>query len=197
MISYRVNAGFIPKDHWLQTDIGAGRIIGEACHMFDLFCYLTDAQPRTVSVEALQPNNEHIFPTDNFSVQISFSDGSVCCLLYTALGNKKLPKEYMEIHYDSKTIVMDDFVKLEGYGLPYFFNQKVSAADKGHETLISQFFATLTQDNPVQIMDYQRLYTTAQLTLLVDKLACQGGGSEQFDHTCHPLYEQKEMNQTL
>lgn len=197
MILYRVNAGFIPKDHWLQTDIGAGRIIGEACHMLDLFCFLTDAQPRTVSVEALQPNSEHIFPTDNFSVQISFSDGSVCSLLYTALGSKKVPKEYMELHYDSKTIIMNDFVKLEGSGLPYFFNQKSSAPDKGHEVLIQAFFKTIMQDNPTQVIPYERLYTAAQLTLLVDKLACQGGGSEQFDHVCYPLQGHKETQQTL
>src|SRR6202043_1827541 len=32
MINIRVNAGFIPKDNWLQQkDVGAGRIIGEMC----------------------------------------------------------------------------------------------------------------------------------------------------------------------
>lgn len=192
MLHYRVNAGYIPKNHWLQTNVGAGRIIGEACHMFDLFCYLTDAQPRTVSVEALQPNSEHLFPTDNFSVHISFSDGSVCSLLYSALGNKKFPKEYMELYYDSKTIVMDDFTRIKGYGLSTWFNTKTRTPDKGHENLITSFFKTLTEDKPQQLMDYQRLYNTAALTLLVDKLALQGGGSHEFDHVCYPIPETKE-----
>ena len=56
MIHYRMNAGYIPKEHWVQTDIGAGRIIGEACHIFDLFCYLIDAKPVSVSVESFNPS---------------------------------------------------------------------------------------------------------------------------------------------
>src|SRR5205823_951608 len=64
VVHYRMNAGFIPKEHWIQTDIGAGRLIGEACHIFDLFCFLTDAKPRAVSVESLQPSHDNLFPTD-------------------------------------------------------------------------------------------------------------------------------------
>ena len=33
---YRVNAGRIPKDHWIQNaEEGGGRIIGEVCHFID------------------------------------------------------------------------------------------------------------------------------------------------------------------
>ena len=95
MIRYRMNSGYIPGSHWVQTDMGAGRLIGEACHIFDLFCFLTGSQLASVSAEAIKPLSDDIFPTDNFSVQISFSDGSVCSLMYTALGNKKVPKEYI------------------------------------------------------------------------------------------------------
>jgi polar amino acid transport system substrate-binding protein len=36
VMAFRVNAGFIPKDHWTQTKVGGGRIIGEICHFIDL-----------------------------------------------------------------------------------------------------------------------------------------------------------------
>ena len=123
VIQYRMNAGFIPKDHWVQTEVGAGRIIGEACHIFDLFVYLTDSKPVAVSVEALKPENDNLFPTDNFSVQFSFADGSICALLYTSLGHKGLSKERMEVFYDSKSILMDDYKVLQGFGLPSSFSE--------------------------------------------------------------------------
>ncbi len=178
MISYRTNAGFIPKDHWIQTEVGAGRIIGEACHIFDLFYYLTDAEPISVSVESLKPPSDDLFPTDNFSVQLSFSDGSVCSLLYTSLGHNNVGKERMEIHFDSKTIIMNDYKLLEGYGLSSSFNMKTSIPDKGHEYLLKKFFTSLHQKTITPIIDLQRLIKVAQITLVVDKLACKGGGEE-------------------
>jgi predicted dehydrogenase len=176
MIAYRMNAGFIPKSHWTQTEVGAGRIIGEACHIFDLFCYLTDSTPVSVSVESLKPNNEDLFATDNVSVQLSFADGSVCSLLYTALGHSKMGKERMEIYFDSKTIIMDDYKKLEGFGLPASFNTQASVADKGHETLLKLFFESLQHTQIKPIIDLDRLVKVSEISLIVDKLACKGGG---------------------
>src|SRR5438105_10745491 len=77
-IAYRMNVGYIPKENWVQTDLGAGRIIGEACHIIDLFYYLTDAKPVSVSVETLHASSDTLFPTDNFVASISFDDGSIC-----------------------------------------------------------------------------------------------------------------------
>ncbi len=174
VVHYRMNAGYIPKEHWIQTDVGAGRVIGEACHIIDLFCYLTEAQPISVSVEALKPTGDDLFGTDNFSAQISFSDGSLCTLLYTALGHAGIGKERMELYYDAKTIVMDDYKLLEGHGLPSSFNQKVMVQDKGHEQLLKLFFENLTTNN--YVIDRDRLYTVAHLSLVIDQLAKQGGG---------------------
>ena len=42
VINIRVNAGFIPKDHWTQNpNVGGGRIIGEMCHFIDLMQFAT------------------------------------------------------------------------------------------------------------------------------------------------------------
>jgi predicted dehydrogenase/threonine dehydrogenase-like Zn-dependent dehydrogenase len=177
---YRMNAGFIPKDHWVQTDVGAGRIIGEACHIFDLFCYLTDAKPLSVSVEVLRPGAENLFATDNFSAQIAFSDGSLCTLLYTALGHNGAGKERMELYFDSKTIVMDDYKTLQGFGLPASFNKTVTTQDKGHEFLLNAFFTSLQAKDSKPVMSRDHLYTVAHLTLVIDQLARNGGGEQQL-----------------
>ncbi len=178
IMHYRMNAGFISKDHWTQTDIGAGRIIGEACHIFDLFYYLTDSKPIAVSVESMQSSDENIFPTDNFSVQVSFEDGSVCSLLYTSVGHKKLPKERMELFFDGKAIVMDDYVSLQGYGLYPGFDEFNRPQDKGHQALLQQFFAAIEKNTFEPPIDYKRLDLVAELTLVIDALACKGGGMQ-------------------
>ena len=131
MIHYRVNAGYLPKDHWVQTEVGAGRIIGEACQIIDLILYLINSKPVSVSVESLHSSKDMLFPTDNFSAQIHFADGSICTLLYTALGHYRLGKERMEIFFDSKSIVMHDYQRLTGYGLPSSFTTTVSYQTRG------------------------------------------------------------------
>jgi len=178
MLHYRMNAGFISKDHWVQTDIGAGRIIGEACHIVDLFCYLTTSKPVAVSVESMHSSDENIFPTDNFTVHISFEDGSVCSLLYTSVGDTGLPKERMELFFDGKSIVMDDYTTLKGYGLPLGFNTRATKQDKGHAALLHTFFLALKKQPFEPPIDYQRLDLVAELTLIIDALACNGGGAQ-------------------
>ena len=179
VIQYRMNAGYITADHWVQTDIGAGRIIGEACHIFDLFCFLTGANPTAVSVEALKPKSDNLFPTDNFSVQISFDDGSICSLLYTAIGHTGLGKERMEVFFDSKSIVMDDYKTLKGYGTSHGFNESVQMQDKGHEILMHKFFESLKAEKRTMPIDLKRLNTVSELTLIIDDLACRGGGTKE------------------
>ncbi len=176
MISYRINVGFIAKEQWLQRQMGSGRLIGEACHVFDMFLHLVNAQPIAVSVESLKPTNRYVFPTDNFTAQISFADGSICTLLYTSLGHVGLGKERMEVFFDSKAIIMDDYVTLEGFGLPFSFNESVKQPNTGCEDLIHNFLQAIKQENYTPPISIDRLNKATELTLIVDQLALKGGG---------------------
>lgn len=178
VVHYRMNVGYIPKEHWVQTEVGAGRIIGEACHIIDLFYYLTDAQPVSVSVETLQAGTDTLFPTDNFVASISFNDGSICSLLYTSLGHKKLGKERMELFFDSKSIIMDDYMYLAGFGMRGSFDENGTIPDKGHETLINLFFDSLKKSTFEPPISFARLRAVSELTLIIDQLACEGGGEK-------------------
>ncbi len=177
---YRMNAGYIDKNDWRQSQVGAGRIIGEACHIFDLFCFLTDANPIAVSVESLHGQRTDIFPTDNFTAQISFDDGSICSLLYTALGHASLGKERMELFFDGKSIVMEEYTQLYGFGISSSFNETVSTPDKGHESLLRTFFKGLQKNADHSPIPFARLYKVAELSLIIDRLACEGGGTKQL-----------------
>ena len=117
IINYRMNAGYIPLDCWVHTEEGAGRNIGEACHIYDLFNYLTGARAVSVSAHSINPSNSYASSKDNFVATISYEDGSVANLIYTALGSKDVPKEQMDIYFDNKIISLTDYQKLTGHGV--------------------------------------------------------------------------------
>lgn len=174
MIHYRFNDTISKKNN---NEMGheAGKIINQAGHIIDLFCFLTEATPIAVSVESLNQSHDKVFPTDNFCAHISFDDGSVCSLMFTCIGHHTSSKERMELFFDSKTIVMNDFISLAGYGLPKSFNEKVFNPDYGQEEIIKQFLTNITtNDSP--LIPFERLSAVAQITLAIDQLACQGGG---------------------
>ena len=142
MILYRVNAGYLPPDHWTRTKEGGGRIVGEACHMLDLFQYLIyPSNYVEVISTAIVPKVELPSTTDDMVITVRYDDGSVATLLYTTLGNSGLRKEYVEIFGDGKTLVIDDFRSLNVYGV-----QKkgwTSKQDKGHLQELQAFAAYL------------------------------------------------------
>lgn len=180
LISYRMNAGFIPLDHWIQSDIHRGRIIGEACHIFELFCYLTDARPKTLQVTSLKPKTPDITGNDNVSVTIGMSDGSVCTLIYTALGHELRGKEFMEVFVDGKCMAMDDYKNLYGYNLPAHFDLRSKNPEKGHQELIAEFFQSVKTGVLMQ-KNFDRVYFATLLSLHADALARIGGGFMSFE----------------
>ncbi|MFC1842037.1 bi-domain-containing oxidoreductase [Candidatus Dependentiae bacterium] len=180
VINYRMNVELLKKNKPVQEDMGEGRIIGEACSIFDIFYELTNSKPIAVSVESLHSPNSQLFPTDNFCAQVSFQDGSICSLTYTSLGHQNMGRERMELFFDSKSIVMKDYKVLQGFGLRKSFDECSKFPDKGRHILISNFFAKLKNKKFTHPIDLQRLYDVANLTITVDKLACQGGGQKNL-----------------
>jgi len=180
IISYRMNVGYLQQEDVLQKSMGAGRLIGEACHIFDLFLFLTESEPISVSVESLKPTSPYLFPTDNFTAQISFVDGSICTLLYTSLGSPTMGKERMEIYFDGKSIVMDDYISLEGYGLPITFNEYVKYPNTGQSILITKFIKAVQKAPFKSPLSLARLHQATKLTLIIDELALKGGGERSL-----------------
>jgi predicted dehydrogenase len=112
MINYRMNAGYIPLDHWVHGPEGGGRNLGEACHIYDLFTFLAGAPVVNVSARSIVPRSHHYSRTDNFVATLGFADGSVANLTYTAMGHKDHPKELAELYVDGKLIVLEDYKQL-------------------------------------------------------------------------------------
>jgi predicted dehydrogenase len=112
VVNYRVNAGYIPKTHWLHDPaIGGGRIIGEGCHFVDFLTFLVGEAP--VYVNAFGTPDQGKYREDNVVLAFSFPDGSVGTLHYLANGDKTFPKERVELFTGGRVAVLDDFRRLE------------------------------------------------------------------------------------
>lgn len=117
VMSYRMNAGYIPPDHWVHGPEGGGRNLGEACHIYDLFTFLSGSRIAHVSACSILPKSRYYARTDNFSATLRFADGSVASLTYTAMGSSDYPKETLDLHVDGRTLVLEDYQRLTVYGL--------------------------------------------------------------------------------
>jgi predicted dehydrogenase len=116
ILNYRMNAGYIPMNHWVHGKEGGGRNIGEACHIYDLFTFLTGAEVSKIDAQSIQTKG-YYSPLDNFVATLSFKDGSVATLTYTAMGSKEYPKEQLEVFVEGKVFVLNDYCSLSGSNL--------------------------------------------------------------------------------
>lgn len=139
IINIRVNAGFIPKDHWIQDpEIGGGRLIGEACHFIDLAIYLANSKVVELKVESLPDLGR--YSKDNFIVTLKFNNGSIATITYTSNGNKSIGKEYIEIFGGGISIRMNDYSSLEVYSSEFKIKKRIYLfKDKGHKAEIESF----------------------------------------------------------
>ena len=141
-VSYRINAGHVPRNHWVHGPEGGGRVLGEACHIFDFFRFLTDAPAAQVSAMATRGTRHDFVCTDNFTATIRYAEGSVCTLLYTAQGEHELPKEFMEMHIDGKSFVLQNYQNLKAYGAKTDFRTRNE--EKGHLEELLAFHEAIT-----------------------------------------------------
>jgi predicted dehydrogenase/threonine dehydrogenase-like Zn-dependent dehydrogenase len=166
MMNYRMNAGFIPSDHWVHGNEGGGRNIGEACHIYDLFTALAGCKVTTIQATSIKPASAHYLKNDNFNVNLKFEDGSVCSLTYTSLGDKNFSKETCEVYFDGKIAVLDDYKKLEYHGSARK-SIKNKIQDKGHMTELKAFAESIHSGN--WSIPWWQQYQAAMISLEVEK----------------------------
>ncbi len=108
-ISYRCNAGPMPKDHWsYDPEQGGGRIIGEACHFIDLGCFLAGGMPETIYAQCVRTTGDERAEDHSFTT-VRLDNGSLVSVGYLAGGDKSFSKERVEILGNGKVFVIDDF----------------------------------------------------------------------------------------
>jgi predicted dehydrogenase/threonine dehydrogenase-like Zn-dependent dehydrogenase len=164
LLRYRMNAGYIPADHWVHED--GGRIIGEGCHLIDLMRYFTGSKVISANSENLNPKDSKFSSVDNTAMTFKYDDRSVANIDYFSCGNKQISKEYLEIHFDNKTIIMDDYKSLKGYGIN-IKEMNNSISEKGQLEELEALYGCLNGETISWPIPLEEILETTELTFLV------------------------------
>lgn len=151
-ITATMNAGFIPSNVWVHDmEVGGGRIIGEACHFIDLITYLTGSKVKAVCMNAMGSQPEE--NTDNASIMLKYENGTNAVINYFANGSKAYSKERVEVFHQERTLIMDNWRKLNGFGFKNFGSAS-SKQDKGHQNQFNLLIESVKKGgDPIIPMD--------------------------------------------
>jgi predicted dehydrogenase len=173
MINCRVNAGYIPPEHWVHDLAeGGGRLLGEGCHFIDLLIHLAGSAPERVTSRALSDTGR--YSRDNFHVTVEFANGSIGTLTYVANGDKAFGKELIEVFGGGVAARIDNFRTMLIRGS----RKKIRRAarlrqDKGHRREWQAFVAHLTGKGPTPI-PFSEIVRTTEATLAAQQSLLTG-----------------------
>lgn len=185
LINYRIAAGMIKKENFHQNMLG--RIVGEVCHFLELFLFLHGGFPSKMM--AAFSDSSTVNFEENLTVTLSFSDGSILNILYSSLANENLGKERLEIFFDKKTIIIDDFLTMTTLGFSENFSTTLLVPDKGHGMILSSFLDSVIRNNyEIFSKNWSRYLAATYLSLKLEEMVFQGGGVlrlsfEESQHT--------------
>ena len=164
IMHYRVNAGALPDDHWINDpEQGGGRILGEVCHFVDFLSFLCSAAP--ISVRATTCPSASGDP--NAVVFIEFADGSLGTIHYACNGDRAYSKERVEVFGGGSVAVLDDFRRLDlvRHGKKQLFRSLLKR-DKGHRAEWRAFAECIRQGDPSPI-PFHEIATTTLATIRI------------------------------
>jgi predicted dehydrogenase/threonine dehydrogenase-like Zn-dependent dehydrogenase len=157
-----MNAGFIPQNVWVHDmKVGGGRIIGEACHYLDLAVYITGSQIKEVCMNSMGLNPQD--NTDNASILVKHANGSSSVINYFSNGSKAYSKERLEVYWNEKTIIMDNFRTTTAHGVKDFKGLKTKL-DKGHKNQFASYFDFIQKGGVAPIAP-QELFNVSKASL--------------------------------
>jgi polar amino acid transport system substrate-binding protein len=195
VIHARVNAGFIPHDHWIYAQ--GGRIVGEFCHFVDWARSVIGSPIQSVAATGLPSGTQ--YASDNVAVALKFADGSVANLLYLTNGDRSIPKEFFEVFCQGAIARLHDFRTLE-----LARNGKIqkfkSMQDKGHRRELQLTIDAIRSGKPSPI-SFEELVEVTEATFLVQQALATGevirlvppapnAASEASSPECSRLYSE-------
>lgn len=163
---YRINAGEIPGDSWIQRGEGGGRILGEVCHFVDALTFLCGALPVEAQAVAARDHDDAV------SALLRFADGSTGAIVYSSLGDTAVAKERIEVFGTGCVVQLDDFARLDVTrgGKTRCVKQ---AQDKGQRALVRAFIeATRGLRAPPIALD--ELIAVSEATLAIEAALAEG-----------------------
>jgi predicted dehydrogenase len=170
-LHYRINAGYLAPDHWVNDrEQGGGRILGESCHFIDLLMFLAGSP--IVEVEARAVGALARYSGDNVLIDLRFANGSEGAISYLANGDRAFSKERIEVFGGGRTSVLEDFRRLE---LVHNGHKETMRSrlrqDKGHRAEWAAFAQSLQQGNEPPIRFDEIVCSTLATFRVEDSLA--------------------------
>lgn len=159
---YRVNAGFIPRDSWIQDpEVGGGRVIGEVCHFIDFLTYICGSLPCSVHSAAMRSATG---ANDTLTITLEFANGSIGTVSYFANGDKSLAKEKVEIFANGSVYLLDDFRSLTVHAKGKKREKKLLVQDKGQKVEVEAFIKAITAGTG-PVIPFNEIYSATLVTL--------------------------------
>jgi predicted dehydrogenase/threonine dehydrogenase-like Zn-dependent dehydrogenase len=174
MLHYRVNAGYLPRDHWTQDPaIGGGRLLGEGCHFVDLLLHLAGSEPRRVTCRSLPDLGR--YSADNLTVTVECANGSTGVLTYVANGDRAFSKESLEVFGGGLAASLVDYRSLTicQHGRRDVHTRWLRQ-DKGHRAIWRAWVSHLRGEIP-DPLPFNDLVTST-ITILAAERSRQTGG---------------------
>ena len=173
---YRINAGAIPGDNWIQDlEIGGGRVLGEVCHFIDYLTFLSGSLPVKISATALPDANQL---NDTLNILIQFENGSSGVIGYYANGSKSMTKEYVEVFSAGTSATLNDFKELKIYGKGKPKKDKILNQNKGQKEMVNAFVNGLLTNGQAPI-SFDEIVAVTKASFGVLESVKRGG--EQFE----------------
>ena len=165
-VNYRINAGIIPKNVWIQDrTIGGGRIIGEVCHFIDTCSYLIGSEVKSVFATTIQKSDQSIPDEDNVNIVLNYVNGSTATISYYAYGDNSMPKEYIEVFSSGVSMQMNDFRELTIFKGGKSSKEKSANQDKGFVNEFKAFKEAIKSGN--EAIDMKSIYNTTKTTFKI------------------------------
>jgi predicted dehydrogenase/threonine dehydrogenase-like Zn-dependent dehydrogenase len=177
---YRVNAGYVPPEHWVhQPEEGGSRIVGEVCHFVDFMQFVTGSDPVKVHAERISGNNRTSVNSDNASAVVKFSDGSLGNIVYTASGDRSFSRESVEIFFEGKVVVMRDFKETMIYYKGRKKNFKTANQQMGYKEELAHFFDLSLGRSSCMLTPHEIFYSTL-VTFKIDESLSTGNPRDVY-----------------
>jgi predicted dehydrogenase len=165
----RVNAGPLAAESWQgDPDEGSGRILGELCHFVDLARFLIGAPILAVRADAARPSRGLC---EDVAVALRFEDGSLCTLVYTALGDPAYSKERIECYAGGTVATIDNFRTLEIVTNGRVRRQSSRLKqDKGHQAELDAFVTAVASNAGAPVPESEIVESSLATIAVVESL---------------------------
>lgn len=161
-LRYLVNAGRLDVGSWyLDTEREGSRFVGEGGHFIDTLVAWVGHPP----VEVLA---QQVGDGASLHVTLRFGDGSLGIVSYLTDGDKRFPKETLDITGGGRNARLDNFTRATVWSHNRRgVKRSLTVQDKGQRAQLSAFTEAVRRGTPMPI-DLDMLVTTTHATLAAE-----------------------------